>query len=101
MKANDKLKAIQLLIKEHLEEISGKDTSPLDKELSYSMIQDEIYTMVKYYNGLQDKQQRKSALSILMKVQDELFDYLAHVNYWDKNILDLYKLLVSTIYNID
>ncbi|MBR3882002.1 MAG: hypothetical protein IKJ36_01900 [Clostridia bacterium] len=97
---NDKIKMIQLFIKEHIEEISGKNIPKGDRELSYSMIHDEVTTLIKYYNESQDSQHRNFLTKTLLEVQDELFNYLARVNCEDKQILAIYKILVSAIYNI-
>jgi hypothetical protein len=96
---NDKIKMIQLFIKEHIEEISGKDLPKGDRELCYSMIQEEITTLVKYYRESQDSQHRNLLTQTLLEVQDELFKYLAR-HCEDKQILTIYKYLVSAIYNI-
>lgn len=97
---NEKIKMIQLFIKEHIEEISGKNIAKGDRELCYEMILEEVTALLKYYNESQDSQQRNTLKKTLLEVQNELFYYLACINCEDKQIIEIYRLLVETIYNI-
>ena len=91
MITKDRIKKIQLHIKEHIEEISGRDNSKVDKEISYMMIHENAQTLIRHYKESQDSQHRNLLAKALLEVLDELFNYLSRVNCWDKKILKIYK----------
>ena len=95
----DNIKKIQLYIKEHIEKISGKTTLPVDREISYDMIQEHIETLTKYYKESQSDPQLRNLLSkTLLGVITMLQDYLRTVNPWDELIYRDYYIILDALY---
>ena len=95
----DNIKKIQLYIKEYIEKISGKTTLPVDREISYDMIQEHIETLTKYYKESQSDPQLRNLLSkTLLGVITMLQDYLRTVNPWDELIYRDYYIILDALY---
>ena len=100
MITHEKIKRIQLHIKEHIEKISGRKNPEVDKDISYMMIHEDVQILIKHHNESQDSQHRNLLAKALLEVLDELFNYLSQVNCWDKKILKIYKLVLKSLYKI-
>ena len=94
MKKNDTdVYLIHIIIKKHIETISESEKEKQDKDISYTVIQEIIKCIVEQYNKSISAIERHELKTIMKKINQELFNYLAKFNRYDHKILDSYVTL--------
>lgn len=96
-KTNEDLSLIHIIIKKHIETISGKGRSRLDKEVDYLLIKEAIEALIREYKLSGDSRTKKYIKNIMIEVDRELFTYLINVNKYDHKILELYVMLEEIV----
>lgn len=96
-KTKEDLSLIHIIIKKHIETISGKGRSKLDKEVDYLLIQEAIDAIVREYRLSSDLHNKEYIKTIITAVDSELFTYLMNVNKYDQKMLELYVMLEEII----
>lgn len=96
-KANEDICLIHVLIKKHIETISDKEKSRLDKEVDYLLIKEAVETLIKEYNLSDDSRTKKHIKKIIIEVDKELFTYLININKYDHMVLELYSILEEIV----
>ena len=96
-KTNEDLSLIHIIIKKHIETISGKGRSRLDKEVDYLLIQEAIEALIREYKLSSDSRTKKYIKTIMIEVNKELFTYLININKYDHKILELYVMLEEIV----
>lgn len=96
-KTKEDLSLIHIIIKKHIETISGKGRSKLDKEVDYLLIQEAIDAIVREYKLSSDLHNKEYIKTIITDVDSELFTYLMNVNKYDQKMLELYVMLEEII----
>jgi thymidylate synthase ThyX len=79
-KTKEDLSLINIIIKKHIETISGKGRSSLDKEIDYLLIQEAIEALIREYNLSSDSRTRNYIKTILIEVDKKMFTYLLNIN---------------------
>lgn len=92
-KTNKDLSLIHILIKKHIETISGRGISRLDKELEYLLLSEAIEALIREYKLSCDSRTKKHIKTILTEVDKDLFTYLTNIDNTDRRILELYVML--------
>ena len=92
-KTNKDLSLIHILIKKHIETISGRGISRLDKELEYLLLSEAIEALIREYKLSCDSRNKKYIKTILTEVDKNLFTYLTNINNNDHKILEIYVML--------
>lgn len=98
-RTNEDLNLIHILIKKHIENISGSGISKQDKEIDYLLISEALEALVREYKKSDDSRQRQYIKKIIIEVDKELFTYLININSYDHKILELYVMLEELINN--
>lgn len=96
-KTKEDLSLIHIIIKKHIETISGKGRSRLDKEVDYLLIQEAIEAIIREYKLSSDSRTKKYIKTIMIEVDRELFTYLMNVNKYDHKMLELYVMLEEIV----
>ena len=96
-KTKEDLSLIHIIIKKHIETISGKGRSRLDKEVDYLLIQEAIEALIREYTLSSDSRTKKYIKTIITEVDRELFTYLLNVNKYDHKMLELYVMLEEIV----
>lgn len=96
-KTKEDLSLIHIIIKKHIETISGKGRSRLDKEVDYLLIQEAIEALIREYKLSSDSRTKKHIKNIMTEVDRELFTYLMNVNKYDHKMLELYVMLEEIV----
>ncbi len=96
-KTKEDLSLIHIIIKKHIETISGKGRSRLDKEVDYLLIQEAIEALIREYKLSSDSRTKKYIKTIMTEVDRELFTYLMNVNKYDHKMLELYVMLEEIV----
>ena len=96
-KTNEDLNLFHIIIKKHIETISGKDTSRSDKEIDYLLIKEAVEAIIREYNLSGDSRTKKHIKNIMIEVDRELFAYLININKYDHKILELYVMLEEIV----
>lgn len=96
-KTNEDLSLIHIIIKKHIETISGKGRSRLDKEVDYLLIREAIEALIREYKLSGDSRTKKYIKTIMIEVDRELFTYLININKYDHKILELYVMLEEIV----
>lgn len=94
-KTNEKVEEIEGYINTHIEILSGKGISKQDKDISYMLIQENIDTIIRFYNESVDLGQKEFIKKKIIVVREMLFNYLTKVNNWDEKIFEQYRKLVG------
>ena len=90
-KNNTDVFLIHIIIKKHIETISG--TEPEEKRVSYIVIQEIVKSIVEQYEMSNSALERQDLKCIMKIINQELFNYLAKFNKYDHKILDSYVTL--------
>ncbi len=96
-KTNEDLSLIHIIIKKHIETISEKGRSRLDKEVDYLLIREAIEALIREYKLSGDSRTKKYIKTIMIEVNKELFTYLININKYDHKILELYVMLEEIV----
>lgn len=96
-KTKEDLSLIHIIIKKHIETISGKGRSRLDKEVDYLLIQEAIEALIREYKLSSDSRTKKHIKTIMTEVDRDLFTYLMNVNKYDHKMLELYVMLEEIV----
>ena len=91
MRKNNTNYLIHIIIKKHIETISG--TEPEEKRVSYIVIQEIVKSIVEQYEMSNSALERQDLKRIMKIINQELFNYLAKFNKYDHKILDSYVTL--------
>lgn len=86
---------IHIIIKKHIETISGKDDP--NRENSYIVIQEIVQCLAQEFEKSISEVEKQELKDIMKKVNQELFNYLAKFNRYDHKILDSYVILEKLI----
>lgn len=86
---------IHIIIKKHIETISGKDNP--NRENSYIVIQEIIQSLAQEFEKSLSAIEEQELKEIAKRVNQELFNYLANFNRYDHKILDSYVMLEKLI----
>lgn len=90
-KNNTDVYLIHIIIKKHIETISGAEKHK--KEFSYIVIQEIVKCVVEQFETSNSALEKQELKNIMKKINQELFNYLVKFNRYDHKILDAYVTL--------